>query len=192
MATTKDCGDRLCTLTFQILTNCIVYIKPPNSTCEIPCNLNGCHTDVYHDVSCPVWSCADKPTSTSTTSPTTTANPPFPDQDPGCTSKSCIIAVTFSILFGLAMIFWFFAFLRYRQILSRNQNNLFDEERTPIIRVRRQNQDQAPTASAFGNQERAPLARGFENVPLSVVNSEQETAFWISTSLLCTGYLQYF
>ena len=161
--TTVDCGTRLCVLTFQIVLNCIIYTKPDHpSQCNIPCNLNDCKTEIFHDVSCPVWSCVDKPTSTTMIPPTPPTPTPTPSGSSGCSSAACITASSFASLFAVASIFFFILFIRNRNTLISLRRNLFDEE-TPIIRGR---------YGISGQTDRD----GFQNIPLQATE-EDETAF---------------
>jgi len=145
MSTTRDCGDRICTLFFQIVETCILYVKSEtHPSCDVPCDIRDCKLEIYHDIECPVWDCALKPNSTTTTIapiPITTSTPPTNFSE--C-SAACIIAISFALLFALCFGIVLALFVRNRQLLIflTDRFGRFTEmsdlqnadERTPIIR----------------------------------------------------------
>jgi hypothetical protein len=66
-----DCGTKECTLEHIMKENCFLYIFKNNTGCEIPCKLEKCQKQLYHFIDCPVWSCRDYSTTTTTTTTTT-------------------------------------------------------------------------------------------------------------------------
>ena len=81
-----DCGTTECFLETQLVQNCIYYLHTNNSNCDIPCKLEGCKTELHHFIMCPIWTCEDKSTTTSTTSTSTSSTK--------TTTKTTTIATT--------------------------------------------------------------------------------------------------
>ena len=69
-----DCGDKVCSLEFHVLPNCIIHLPTNISTCTIPCVMSGCKTELHHFISCPVWICSPITTTSTTQSTTSTSS----------------------------------------------------------------------------------------------------------------------
>lgn len=167
METTRDCGDRICSLTFQIVETCALYIKTPeHKLCDVPCDVRDCKVEYYHEIQCPIWTCQMKP-QTTTISPNTTLIPfpPEPTAGSDCSDAACITASFLAALFGLCFVTALIFLIRNRQMLrnmrARVQRYGFDdEERTPIFRR---------------SQNLQNLEAGWENIHLGPVR-QNETA----------------
>ena len=66
-----DCGQKVCFLEHAMVANCYIYLYSNKTHCDIPCDLTGCDRELHHFISCPIWICNPK-TTTTTTTPTTT------------------------------------------------------------------------------------------------------------------------
>ena len=69
---TYDCGNKTCFLEHIMLPDCYIYLHTNRTSCDIPCQLDGCDRELHHFISCPVWICNPKTTTTTTTTATTT------------------------------------------------------------------------------------------------------------------------
>lgn len=137
MAADRDCGDRVCSLDYRYVANCVTYVaKDPKLPCDFPCSFENCETELHHFVACPVWSCTSKttvsPSDMSTLSPLPTHT--------NCSSDVCVPSIVFNVLFGIVILVGLGLFLiRRKRALARSagiENPLFDEDRrtAPIIR----------------------------------------------------------
>ena len=135
----KDCGSQICTMELQFETTCTMYFDAsPTETCDFPCSLDHCTTEIHFSVLCPVWSCFDK---TTTTVPFTTTSEP-PNTEKLCSSTFCKVSIGVNVLLFLVAIL-LSVFLK-KHCRSRSQvladthsleNPLFRDD-TPIIRSR--------------------------------------------------------
>jgi len=151
LSTTRNCSDKFCSLNFQMVETCVILSKKPDSiACDVPCLTLDCNREFYYNVNCPIWTCVDFPTTTSTTttpsttssSLTTTSYPfsttpnPVPLSD--CNSL-CATAWTLSVLLAIALVIFIVLFIRNRSLTRTLQTRLSSDyrdmtETTPIIR----------------------------------------------------------
>ena len=138
----KDCGTKICELDERFVESCTIYVdESEGAACLYPCSLDHCTPEVHHWVTCPIWSCSDK--TTTTLSPSTTTPPHSNGHD--CSSALCISSVSINVLLlvvGMAVLS-FFLVRRYRNNQTSRQahtleNPLFDffSNERPIIRAR--------------------------------------------------------
>lgn len=132
-----DCGSEICQIVYKILPTCHMYIAPPHSTCKIPCSLDECKIETFHNIRCPIIHCTPK---TTTTTPFTTTLPfPTPSPNSDCSGPLCISSLVFNAIFLVAIIsvsvFAIRSFRKFRMMQRANHLlSRFDEERVPIIR----------------------------------------------------------
>lgn len=144
-----DCPNSVCHLEMRTVEVCHLYRKTEDHpNCSIPCNLSECSFQTYFHVRCPLWTCTEKitttsspstttttsPSTTSTTSPsTTTTSSPEPPKAAACSSAVCISAVSFNAVLILVLALVCFIF-RKKLRLARSRNYGTPEELAPIIR----------------------------------------------------------
>ena len=153
-----DCGDKKCTLEHVMSDNCYLYFHTNSSSCNIPCNLEGCRKELHHSILCPIWKCHDVSTtttasSTSTTTKTTTIVPtttkttlststivpttttpflPIPIDHPG----AIYVSLTLNCFLFLMLVYILLnkckkgLVRRFRNFRNRNEN---DSEQVPIL-----------------------------------------------------------
>ena len=135
----KDCGKKFCTMELQFQTTCTMYFDASTTeTCDFPCSLDHCTSEIHYSVQCPVWTCFDK---TTTVAPFTTTPEP-PSTEGLCASTFCKVSVALNVvLFMVAIGVSVFLKKRFKaqaRVLSDSnsvENPLFRDE-TPIIRSR--------------------------------------------------------
>jgi hypothetical protein len=71
-----DCGDKECSLVHRFMDRCTIFLHTNVTNCQIPCNLDGCKTEIHHFMNCPIWECSSH--TTTTAAPTTTIPSPTP------------------------------------------------------------------------------------------------------------------
>lgn len=143
------CHDKECSLSHQILANCVIFLHTNNSNCNIPCELDGCRKEMHHYMNCPIWNCIPYTTTTMTTTTstpyttttmttttstqtttvtdttTTTTEMPFPPICPTFRTESILLYISFflNILFVLiiiALVIYLYKKMYVRQ--SQNSN----------------------------------------------------------------------
>lgn len=139
MASERDCGDRVCSLDYRYVANCVIYVdKTPLVPCDFPCSFQNCESELHHYMACPIWSCATKTTPSPSDMSTLS---PLPTHPSLCSSEVCVPSIVFNVLFGLMILAAAaVVFFRRRRALARAdddgiENLLFDDNRRdPIIR----------------------------------------------------------
>lgn len=174
LQTERDCGDRVCFLSFQVVENCVIFSKTDRHPfCQVPCDTRDCSVEIVHNVMCPTWHCTMKPT---TPLPPT----PSPSQGSFCSTPSCIAAASScGILAILAVVFliliWKKTSLANRLRARLSLYERLDEESTPIFRPRHATVHRPNEMRASWSVSN-PNAVGFENVLLNDPG-EAETRF---------------
>lgn len=172
LATEKDCGDRLCFLTFKVVENCVIYTKSEvHPLCNVPCDTRDCAVEIVHNVMCPTWFCTQKPT---------TPLPPTPAPSPSvCSTPACIAAASTSGLFAILALVFLLLIWKKSSLANRLRARLslyerIDEESTPIFRPQttRGGRDDVRVSWSAVN----PNAVGFSDIPLNDPG-EAETRF---------------
>ena len=139
MAAERDCGGQTCTMDYRFVSNCVEYVDK-DGICDYPCSFDHCASELHHLIMCPVWSCAQKTTTTSAPSDISTLSP-LPTKPSLCSSEICVPSVVFNVLFavtflGLASFIWI---RRKRSQSNGIENPFFDDAEygrstRPIIR----------------------------------------------------------
>lgn len=204
MASTIDCGDRICTMDYRFTQNCVLYVDiSEEKTCQYPCSFLNCQSEVHRLVLCPVWACTSKTTTPAPDISTLSPLPPLPTV--GWSSSVCIPSLVFNGIFGtifLALLMLLFLRRRRYQALANltnfygEVNPLFVESQGPIIRNVERIPLLARRASNQSNQPQGPLLNPslnlnqsqaretavnlpnfYEQIHAAVLPTVQETAF---------------
>lgn len=136
-----DCGSKICHTEFKILPTCHLYVPTPDSNCSIPCILETCNVEIYHNIRCPVILCHEKTTTTSI--PTTISPTPTP---PDCSGPLCYTSLSVNAFLAVVILLGFVAGAKY-------------------IKKLKQRHAYQPLANDM------PIIRGFSNVDLNARNS---------------------
>lgn len=102
-----DCGDKKCSLHHRYVEKCTVFLHTNVTNCKIPCQLDGCKTEIRHYMNCPIWECNYYTTtpvpSTTSTESSTSAPAPAP---PSFSTIDIVLYMSLGIngLFFLALI----------------------------------------------------------------------------------------
>lgn len=171
MASTKDCGSKLCEMSFQLLPSCTIFSPVDNSfPCDYPCSESNCQTENFHFVECPVWECEEKiPTTASPYRSTTLA----PNSDPECSSFLCIGAVIFSAILFIAVLVLISVaiFLKKTGRLHfRQQNEGGNRARLELSDVLRR-MEEAPLLEPASGAERGSQREGQDTVQADRVSN---------------------
>lgn len=123
-----DCGERVCHTEFKILPTCHLYVETPNSNCSIPCVLEPCKVEIYHNIRCPLIFCQDK--TTTTMGPFTTISPtPLPD----CSGPLCYSSLSVNIVLTIAVLLGVIFGAKYiKKLKQRHEYSALEE--MPIMR----------------------------------------------------------
>lgn len=96
-----ECPDKTCSQIDTYSDNCIIYVDSNSTNCQIPCKLDGCNVEVLSTITCPIWHCVAK----DTTTPAATPKPePSPDES---SSTSIILIAVFVIVVFLCFLIGF-------------------------------------------------------------------------------------
>jgi len=175
----KDCGDKICFLSFQVKDTCVIYTKSDTHPfCNVPCDTTDCATEIFYNVQCPTWFCTFKPT---------TPVPPTPEPSNfSCSTPACVAAASTSGVLALIVILFLLLLWRKSSLSNRLRARLSLYERldeqsaatpiTPIIRPSRRSSLRDVESSRASWSATNPSAVTFQNIPLNQ-SVEAETRF---------------
>jgi hypothetical protein len=122
-----DCGDKKCSLHHRYLDKCTIFLHTNVSDCKIPCQLDGCKTEIRYYMTCPIWECNDYTTTTlsttsSTESSSTSAPAPTPSSYTNIFDIVSYISLGVNGLFLVALLIWVIYKICKKQQQSRHHN----------------------------------------------------------------------
>jgi len=162
VSTEKDCGERICFLSFKVVENCIIYTKSPvHPFCNVPCDTRDCAVEIVHNVVCPVWFCTQKPT--------TPMPPTPPPSHSSCETPACIAAASTSGILVLFVLCFLVLFWRKNALTNRLRARLSEYERLedtgPIFRRRNETSSTEFNRAIWSRAN--PNVVAFQNIPLN-------------------------
>lgn len=184
-----DCGDKICHLEHRAVSDCVVYLYSNDTNCNIPCNFDGCRSELHHYINCPFWICDPVFTNLTTTSSTTvttttfkptttpmiitTTRPPRPPKPIPfeCTMSPLIYTSIVLNIFFFAMIFAVVVY-KFRKTRMLNCWNRMYQRIDETDPVRQANNENEPLMNPLMNaRSRFETDDCFENIPLGPTSS---------------------